>query len=244
MLLGEPAATPYDLRFSVFGFDVRISPWFWLAAVLIGSQSSGSGLLIWVLVVLLSILIHEMGHALAFRRFGISSHIVLYHFGGLAVPDSYGTWGARTGPREQVIISAAGPAAQMLAAAALVVILQAGGFRMWVPGFGELGGDKLLPDSAFQFVTYFVIVSIYWALLNLLPVYPLDGGQIARNVFLLFGSDQAIQYSLMLSTVAGGAIGIWGFANGQTFLGIMFLMLAYSSYQALGQYGGGGFGRR
>ncbi len=103
MLLQEPPETPYDLRFQLLGFPVRVSWTFWLGAVVFGYEfarqidfiamaaglnSPGAGplLLLWILCLLVSILIHELGHALAFRQFGIQSSIVLYHFGGLAIP--------------------------------------------------------------------------------------------------------------------------------------------------------------
>ena len=76
-----------------------------------------------------------------------------------------------------------------------------------------------------------------------MPVYPLDGGQIARELFLLGGSRQAIPRSLILSIVVAVGIALWGFQSQRSFMGIMFLMLAYSSYMTLQQYTGrGGFG--
>lgn len=249
MFLGEPNPTPYDLRFPVFGFDVRISPWFWLGVILIGGRNSGRDLLIWVAVVLLSILIHELGHTFAFRRFGVSSHIVLYHFGGLAVPDAYGSaWGGPRGlsPSQQAFVSAAGPALQMASAILLMGLLLLAGF--YVPLPFELpaswqGSQPLPSEAAHSFVFYYLVVSIFWALLNLWPVYPLDGGQIARSLFQMFGGNNATQHSLMLSVGAGAIAALWGFQNGQMYIGIMFALLAYSCYQALQQFRGGGFGR-
>ncbi len=199
---------------------------------------------------LVSILIHELGHSLAFRRYGVSSHIVLYHFGGVAVPDTYGSaWGGSRGmsPQQHIIIAAAGPALQMLSAVALLFVLRAGNFAIpFVWDFGPLEGSNPLPNDAVRtFVFQFLYVSIFWALLNLLPVYPLDGGQIARDLFQMFGNaGQAIQNSLMLSVVAGAGMALWSLSRGEQYIGIMFALLAYSSYQTLSQYGGGGFGRQ
>ncbi len=60
----------------------------------LADSNPGQGilLLMWIAAVFVSILIHELGHALAMRRYGISSYIVLYHFGGLAIPDRGGTF--------------------------------------------------------------------------------------------------------------------------------------------------------
>ena len=89
LLFQPPPPTRYDLRFILFGFPIRVSPLFWLIAILLGS-SSGDPLqiLIWVLVVFVSIVVHELGHALAFRRYGLASQIILHFSGGLTVPES------------------------------------------------------------------------------------------------------------------------------------------------------------
>lgn len=253
MLLGEPRRTQFDLNFSLFGFPIRVSPWFWLVALLLLPGTGGPEMLIWVAVVFLSILIHELGHAFAFRYFGIGARVVLYHFGGVAIPDSHGSAWSRPSsmgdPRQQVVISAAGPAAQLLAAFLVIVLVRATGYQ--VPDFFGLGrflpleGGMVLGRETQYFLGFFVGASVFWAVLNLFPVYPLDGGQIARQLFLLFGNQNAVLNSLLLSTVTGAGLAIYGFSHGQPFLGIMFGMLAYSSYQAYQAYRGpgGGIGR-
>ena len=119
MFLAAPQPTPADLQFSLAGIAVRVSAWFWVAAALLGwgiCQAFSEGdqrallryLIVWIAVVFVSILAHEMGHALAYRRFGQSAHVVLYHLGGLAIPDAWGGRGARR-PSERLVVSAAGP---------------------------------------------------------------------------------------------------------------------------------------
>jgi stage IV sporulation protein FB len=96
-VLAEPERTAYDLRFRFLGFPVRVHPYFWLLTILINGDSllriGPEYLLMWVVVVFVSILIHELGHALAFRRYGADAEIILYAFGGLAV--SYQTVSGR-----------------------------------------------------------------------------------------------------------------------------------------------------
>ena len=90
-------------------------------------------MVVWALCVLLSILIHELGHALAFRYYGIQSSIVLYHFGGLAIPTSSympGRSVSRLGERQQLIISAAGPALQLLSAFVVILLVKMGGYSV------------------------------------------------------------------------------------------------------------------
>ena len=117
MLLGEPPRTQFELNFRLAGFPIRVTPWFWLATLLLGLGPTDNGapdlLLPWMLAVFTSILIHELGHAVAFRAQGIPSHIVLYHFGGLAIPDGSAATSGGRDSRSRMIIAFAGPAAQL-----------------------------------------------------------------------------------------------------------------------------------
>jgi Zn-dependent protease len=256
VLLGEPARTQFDWNFVLFGIPIRTSPWFWLAAFMLGQSAAtfpingkaagGQGLLVWTVAIFLSILIHELGHSLAFRYFGFDSHIVLYHFGGIAVADRnrYGGYAAvESNPWNDIAISAAGPAAQLLAAAVVIVLLKLTGYGVPDP-IGWLGsllaGRPLPSDYLEMFLFLFLAVSILWALMNLLPVYPLDGGQISRNLFLLYSSHNPIQYSLMLSVATAIAAAIYGFRQ-EFFMGLMFTLLAYSSYEGYRAYNPGNY---
>ena len=107
-MLGHAAPTPYDLRFQLFGIPVRVTPWFWLLAALLGWAPGRLDLVaVWIGCVFLSSMVHEFGHALTARAFGWPPQIVLYHFGGYA---SY-TPTSRNTPTRGAIVSFAGPAA-------------------------------------------------------------------------------------------------------------------------------------
>ncbi|MCH8921713.1 MAG: peptidase, partial [Planctomycetes bacterium] len=107
--MAEPPKTQFDLHFSLFGFPVRISPWFWAMSLLLGFRLGNPKLLLmWVGVVFVSILIHELGHALAMRYYGWNARITLYAFGGLASYES--NWSMQQGhssPKSQILISLA-----------------------------------------------------------------------------------------------------------------------------------------
>ena len=146
MFLAEPPQTRYDLHFGIGPFRVRVTPFFWLVAALLGwklamriGDESGGGpgaglfLVLWIAAVFISILVHELGHAMAMAYYGMSSSIVLYHFGGLAIPDgasSFVSWGRSAGRGNQMVISVAGPAAQLLLAAAIALAIRLAGFRL------------------------------------------------------------------------------------------------------------------
>lgn len=253
-MLGEPMRTQFDWNFKLLDFPVRISPWFWLAAILLGQGASGGNpqrLLVWIAAVFVSILIHELGHAFAFRHYGTSSQIVLYHFGGLAIPASSGAaWGQsnRThDPRHHLIISAAGPGIQILSAVALYLLFNLGGYQVntsffpfWEQSDPSLDVKEISNNFVRWFVFYYMYISIFWGLLNLLPVYPLDGGQISRDLFMLFGGRNALPHSLMFSTFVAAGVALYSFmVLHQMYLSIMFAFLGHSSYQALQAYTSG-----
>ena len=263
MLLAEPARTEYDFHFNLLGFPVRVSPFFWLAAAVLGwplasqfgddavpnNPGTGVFLVLWMAAMFVSILIHELGHALAFRYFGISSSVVLYHFGGMAIPDSFSSFGriSRSRSREnQLIISAAGPAAQLLLAAVVILVVELTGHRLadiiWPLNHFLPESSKPLLQSHVGFAVLYFLAgpSILWALLNLVPVYPLDGGQIARELFIRFGSPNAIRDSLTLSLFTAIGCGVFALYRGETFLVMLFVSLAVSSYQMLQMYRFGG----
>jgi hypothetical protein len=76
--------------------------------------------------------------------------------------------------------------------------------------------------------------------MNLLPVYPLDGGQISRELFLMGDAHGGMEKSLWLSVIVGGCAAVLGLLLLQSLLmALLFGSLAFSSYQILQQYGGG-----
>ncbi|GIW96773.1 MAG: peptidase [Pirellulaceae bacterium] len=253
MLLQDPPVSPYDWQFQLLGFRVRVTWGFWLVAALLGWEwsrgldrvaqvydlsSPGAPVLLagWIAAVFVSVLIHEFGHALAMRACGMEPRIVLYHFGGLAISD-FGSWRAarqrRVGPWEQVGISAAGPALQLafggLVIAGAMVAQVPVELMGWVVSPGEIS-DTIVPYAV---VDALVFPSVFWALLNLLPVLPLDGGQICENLLHALRVPAAYQYAQIVSLVTAAAIGLWFLRGGNMFAGFMFLMMAAGSWQAL-----------
>ena len=254
MLLAEPQPTPADWQFELAGIRVRVSPWFWLASALLGfgvCQSFAGGdqraligyLILWAGVVLVSILIHEMGHALAFRLFGQSAHIVIYHFGGLAIPERWGRRGSLK-PLERLLVSAAGPLAQLTLAAVIVLVLKAGGWFVPFPilsigrSLGLYAGREIASPFGRAVLDFLLWVNIFWPLLNLVPVQPLDGGQIVREGLLAAGVGQAQRIAGIIGVGAGAGVAYWAYTRGDHFLGIMFAMLAASCWQSLSLGGG------
>jgi len=242
-LFQSPSPTRYDLRFSLFGIPVSVHPLFWLLVILLGGTGSLTQTLLWVVVVFISILIHELGHALAFRRYGQDSHIVLYMGGGLTVPQATpwgGGWASvAPSPMQNIIITLAGPFSGFFLAVFIIVgsILLGG-----VPA-GLLLGVVPVPQFAFsttngyivnQFIRLMLWVNIFWGLINLLPVFPLDGGQVARNVLIQYDPLDGARKSLWLSVIAGGVMALVGwFFFSSPYMVLLFGLMAFQSYQSL-----------
>jgi Zn-dependent protease len=270
MLIGEPMDSPYDWRFRLLGFPIRVTWLFWVVAAalgyniaikldgdyqLVGGASPGFALLlsVWVVATLLSILIHELGHGLAFRWFGIESQIVLYHMGGLAIPTA-GYLYQRGGIRRrlshggQIVISAAGPLLQLAAGVAVAVGAIAMGIEVpFVDWLGErvgwdmssfhaadaLSGSPLIDES----IRFFVLISIVWPLFNLLPVYPLDGGHIVQHIIAILRRTDGLYEANAIGAVVGFLVAWYFFQSGQLFNAILFMSIAMSNVQALQQQG-------
>lgn len=272
MILAEPQRTAYDLNFQLLGFPVRIHPLFWIVGLVLGlgggGEPNGFALLTWMMVLTVSILIHELGHAIMFRRFGQSAHIVLYAMGGLAIPGddsshspwtnysssySSSTFSRRShSPMERILISFAGPAAGFLFAAFVIVGVFASGGRV-MPKLGRfylptwevtLGGVMEDNHNLWLLVMYLLYVNVWWGLVNLLPIFPLDGGQIAQQLFVVNDPWGGMVRCLWLSVFVAGGVAVIGLLAFQsTFMAIMFASLAASNYFTLQQLTGGG-GRR
>jgi len=258
LFLNEPGKTQYDLNFTLLGFPVRVHPAFVILPLFIGGsfmtspeQNAGITLIVLILVFFLSILIHELGHTLAFRYFGIHSRIVLYWMGGLAIPDSGmgQSWAPRVSltPNQQIIVSLAGPFAGFLFAALIAGVVIAGGAGLQPTMFGIVPmflvdlKNSIFPDSFYMrlFFAISFFANIFINLMNLAPVYPLDGGQVARQLFVKFDSWNGIRNSVFLSIGFAVMIALYGFSNDDRFIGIFFAFMAWSNFQTLQQLGGG-----
>src|SRR5262249_10188482 len=176
----EPSPTPYDISWRMFGTQVRVSPWFWLMTVLLGWSTTHHGfvyLVVWVACVLVSVLVHEFGHVMMGRMFGTDGHIVLFGLGGLAIGSS-----ALSNRWQRIAVSFAGPGASFLLLAAVLAFAWKGIHLGWdetgyVP-WPEFSGLQNLSRPMNMAILFLIWINLAWGFLNLLPIWPLDGGQI------------------------------------------------------------------
>lgn len=252
MFFVEPPPTPYDLHFRVAGVPVRVHPLFWLATVFMGLGRDGDPIevLLWVVAVFACILVHELGHVLAFRYYGMSAHVVLHAFGGLAIPNA-GRWGGAGRTREtwlaDTVIALAGPCAGFLFAGVIFLGLTLGGrtpqvafspqmliYTIWKP-FPAQNVNVL--------IFYMQFINIFWGIINLLPIFPLDGGQVCRAVMGKLDPYNGLRQSLIISIVtASGMAALCLLRFHSSFSAIFFGYMAFQNYTLLQQMSGGGYG--
>jgi stage IV sporulation protein FB len=246
VFLLEPPRTQYDLQFSLAGVPVRVHPFFWVVTILLGMGSGASTppkqVLIWMIAVFASIVVHEFGHALAIRYYGWRPRIILYSFGGLAAYEP--TYRDR---RAQIVIALAGPAAGFIFAAAILAGIVAAGHEVrFRPDFLAPFAFEIFDLENLNILIFDLLyVNIAWGLLNLLPIYPLDGGKVAQEALTFFNPRDGMRQSLLISIVAAVGVGIALYMRQNSFYAlILFGMLAFSNYQMLqayGNYGGRGW---
>lgn len=261
----EPGRTQFDLHLNVFGIPTRIHPGFWIMSFILGfGAGSGPGeppkplpVLIYIAVVFVSIIVHELGHALLMRRFGFAPRIVLYHLGGLAIPEKsfsgFEPRRSRNDTWESILISLAGPGAGfLLAGLVILVIFLAGGsfkpeFSSWtqpwdfsVPGVEPPARGEPTKGAHlwWYLITFMLFVNIFWGLVNLVPVFPLDGGQVAKEILTHRDRYNGLMHTLQLSIGVGIVVAAFFLLiAGEKYAAMMFGLLAISNYLTLQQLG-------
>ena len=149
------------LSFRLGPFPVQVYPWFFLSALLLGGDLGfGWKMLAWIFVVFVSVLVHELGHAVVGKAFGGKPQIQLQAFGGVTFPQ----FRRSPGPLKQFILSVAGPVFGLLLGGLAFVLM-----RAFPPAPGS---------PTFWTMSQFIQASVVWAIFNLLPILPLDGGQM------------------------------------------------------------------
>jgi stage IV sporulation protein FB len=205
------------IRFSIFGIPVEVQPFFWLSLVIIGGAIGADTaeeilqIALFVIAGFISILIHELGHALTARSFGASVRISLQAFGGYAAYT-----GLKDSRWRSFLITAAGPAIQI----ALGFLVSFG------TQFFEFN------DNMKYFVHVLIVISFFWAILNLIPVLPLDGGQMLNAAM----GPKRLKITLWISIVVAVVCAVVMFTSYGSFIFPIFLaMFAWQAFQALKQ---------
>ena len=149
----------------VAGIDLFLHPSFLLLPAW-GLMVGGTDYVVMIVAVFACVVLHELGHALTARSFGISTHdITLYPIGGVARLERM-----PKAPGAELLIALAGP---------LVNVALAGGFALILSlsnGLGSLGGFSYLRE----FTAELLMINLLLAAFNMVPAFPMDGGRVLR----------------------------------------------------------------
>jgi membrane-associated protease RseP (regulator of RpoE activity) len=205
-----------SLRFQLFNFPVRVRITFFLIALLLGLRLNNPlYLLFWVLIVFVSVLLHELGHAIAADHYGRAPQIELYEMGGLTISTRYSLLSY---PKE-ILISFAGPLAGFLFGGLLYLLV-----RFLGP----------IQNNILAFVIGQLLwVNIGWGIINLIPILPLDGGSIMRNLYHWLKNPYDERTPLMISIGFGILLIVACLFLREWYLAILVGFLTFNNYQAL-----------
>jgi Zn-dependent protease len=179
--------------FRLFGVPVTILPWHFVLLVILFANEFTRNPAIGVLLMLLasvSVLAHEMGHALVSRAFQLQPHVVLSSFGGFTRHQP------ASRPRDEFLVIAAGPAMNLVLGQVFLFTVP------WLASeVGPMAGAVAGQMARLNF---------WWAIYNLLPVMPLDGGLLMRILLRkVIKGVQADRVALRISLVLGGMVFGW-----------------------------------
>jgi membrane-associated protease RseP (regulator of RpoE activity) len=221
--LERVAFLPYQWRlmiqFSLFNIPIRVEPWFWVLMVFAGggmyadTRQELFRLMLFIVAGFISFLVHELGHALTAKHYGQKREIVLHGMGGLAIY----TGGRHLSRSQDFQVILGGPV-----------------FELVLGGLAFLA-YRQIPESATDaryFLWVLQYISIIWALVNLLPLYPLDGGLLLDTVL----GPSRKRITLSVSVATGAAICAYCFiVVFQPLFGALAGYFAYKSFKSLQQ---------
>jgi Zn-dependent protease len=233
----EPPTSKLDVHFSIGKIPVRVHPLFWLISIVFGALAVRSlstnifvGMALWTAAVFVSILVHELGHALVAKANGWPPRIVLHSMGGLAIFTP-----TRHKRGAKILIDFMGPGAGFILGGLILGGVLLSGHSVTLLGLKiGSGPDFMIGAGRLEiFVMFMLYVNIFWGLLNLVPVQPLDGGHIAKGIIEKYRPRDAWPIALKIGIGTAAAIAIAGIATQNLYLGILFGMLAYQNWQML-----------
>ncbi|HZD23703.1 MAG TPA: site-2 protease family protein [Acidimicrobiia bacterium] len=193
------------LRFRLMGMPVTVRTSFLIIAALIGWVGVGSPAqtVAWIAIVFISILIHEMGHAVTARSYGSTVAIELNGLGGLT------RWNAPDGavtPGRRALIAAAGSATGLLF-----------GGLVWIAA-RQFGPYEPLTRFILNSTIY---VNVFWGLLNWLPIRPLDGGHLLQSLLDKFAPNRAAGIAKVIFTTTAGVALVIAFTQRLVFIAVL-----------------------
>ncbi len=199
------------MSFSAFGIPVRLHLTFLiLAAILLvsglGGERSSVVYVLYVIGLFLSLLLHELGHALITRNFGVRTlEIVMFPIGGVARVDR------RLMPVEEFAVAVAGPLVNLFLAGAFWVLATMNNHIVSLAGISNSTDDNLGAQLFFG--------NLALAGFNLLPAFPMDGGRILRSILTRFRQeDDATRIATWVGRMIAFSLAVYALFSGHYLL--------------------------
>jgi len=216
----------------IAGSEIRIHLTFLLLLAWIGiAQYSAGGAgaaidsIVFVIAIFACVVLHELGHALAARRYGITTpDITLLPIGGLArlsrLPEK---------PAEEVVIAIAGPLVNLVIAAVLILFLGA--------HFSPASMSQI-QDPGYGFLTRLAVVNIFLFAFNLIPAFPMDGGRVLRALLAFrLGRRRATETAARIGQGLAFVFGFLGLIGGNPILVFIGIFIYLAAAAEAGQVG-------
>jgi stage IV sporulation protein FB len=212
------------LSFRIADVPVRVVPSFFIMALLFGaSLNNPVKIALWVTVVFVSVVVHELGHATMGRAFGLQPSVMLHGTGGTT------SW---TGSRklstgQRIAISFAGPGAGFALGAVVF------GARWLGLGRGSPDGGGAMQDLGAFVVHDLIVVNFWWGLLNLLPMLPLDGGNILAQALNALTGGRGERPARLISLVLAALGAAYALMTRSLWPALLAASFVASNWQAL-----------
>ncbi|MCP3098471.1 site-2 protease family protein [Myxococcus sp. K15C18031901] len=205
-------------HFHVAGFPVRVHPLFFLTTLAAGwgFARDPALLALWMAVAFAAVLIHELGHALAFRRFGCAARIDLHGMGGTAHGEDTG----RLTHLQSAWVSFSGPGAGFLV-----------GGLVWAAT--RLAPPGALDGRVGQVVGMWLWVNVGWGLFNLLPFQPLDGGHLLASLVRAWRGYRYERHLHVVGIATAALVAGYSVWSGQIWLGLLALTIGVMNFEQL-----------
>lgn len=208
--------------FTLAGVPVHVTAWYFLI-LLFWLQGGIQSALTWGGAITLSILVHEFGHAMVAKIYGLNPSIELHGWGGLCHHQRAAS------DKHDALILIAGPGAGLVFGGVVFAVVAVVPEVMVMPFWGA-------------FAQYLLYVNLVWSLVNLVPLWPLDGGQLFRlGMLRLANPGQAERITHVVGTVLGvGAVFIAYSLIGSRFLAVIAGFITWMNIQRINNPGASG----
>jgi Zn-dependent protease/CBS domain-containing protein len=211
--IGRVAGTQIRIHFTFFLFLI----WIWAVYYKQGGSSAAWQGVTFVALLFACVLLHEFGHILVAKRFGVKApDVTLWPFGGIANLDQI-----PERPSEEFFIAIAGP----LVNVAIAVVLM-----IYLGSTTDVAALMQVDESKVGLAAKLAGANLFLAIFNMIPAFPMDGGRVLRALLALkFGFARATQYAASIGQGLAVVLGVIGlFGNPMLVIIAIFVFLAAS----------------